>query len=154
MVWYSRLLKNFQFVVIHTVKGFGIVSKADVFLELSCFLYDPADVGNLISGSSAFSKSTLYIWKFWVHEVLKPSLKDFEHNFASISWKRKWQSTPVFLPGKPHGRRSLVGYSPWSRKEDPTEQRYFHFLSFTEWRRRLLWYHTSRTCQGKPAPTS
>ena len=70
MVWYSHLLKNFpQFVVIHTVKGFCIVNKAeaDVFLELSCFFYDPTDVGNLISGSSAFSKTSLYIWKFTVH---------------------------------------------------------------------------------------
>ena len=82
MVWYSHLLKNFpQFVVIHTVKGFGIVNKAelDVFLELSCFFYDPADVGNLISGFSAFSKTSLNIWKFTVHALLKPSLKDFEH---------------------------------------------------------------------------
>ena len=75
MVWYSHLLKNFtQFVVVHTVKGFGIVNKADedVFLELSCFFDDPADVGNLISGSSAFSKTSLNIWKFTVHAVLKP----------------------------------------------------------------------------------
>ena len=75
LVWYSHLLKNFpQFVVIHTVKGFGIVNKAeiDIFLELSCFFDDPADVGNLISGSSAFSKSTLNIWKFVVHVLLKP----------------------------------------------------------------------------------
>ena len=75
MVWYSHLLKNFpQFVVIHTVKGFGIVSKAevDVFLDLSCFFDDPVDVGNLISGSSVFSKSSLNIWKFTVHVLLKP----------------------------------------------------------------------------------
>ena len=87
VVWYFHLLKNFsQFVVIHTVKGVGIVSKAevDVFLELSCFLYDPADVGNLISGSSAFSKSSLNIWKFSVHVLLKSSLKDFEHYLDSI----------------------------------------------------------------------
>ena len=77
MVWHSDLLKNFpQFVVIHTVKGFGIVNKAevDVFLELSCFFYDPTDVGNLISGSSDFSKSSLNIWKFMVHTLLKPGL--------------------------------------------------------------------------------
>ena len=75
MVWYSDLLKNFpQFIVIHTVKGFGIVNKAeiDVFLELSCFFVDPADVGNLISGSSSFSKTSLNIWKFMVHVLLKP----------------------------------------------------------------------------------
>ena len=81
MVRYSHLLKNFpQFVVIHTVKGFGIVNKAVyVFLEFSCFFYDPTDFGNLISGSSAFSKSSLYICKFSVHVLLKPSLKDLEH---------------------------------------------------------------------------
>ena len=75
MVWYAHLFRNFpQFIVIHTVKGFGIVSKAeiDVFLELSCFFDDPADVGSLISGSSAFSKSSLDIWKFTVHVLLKP----------------------------------------------------------------------------------
>ena len=87
MVWYSHLFQNFPlFIVIHTVKGFGIVNKAeiDVFLELSYFFDDPMDVGNLISGSSAFSKSSLYIWKFSVHILLKPSLKAFEHNLASM----------------------------------------------------------------------
>ena len=87
MVWYSHLLKNFpQFVEINTVKGFGLVKKTevDVFLELSCFFYDPMDVGNLIFGSSAFSKFSLYIWKFSVHILLKPSLKDLEHYFASM----------------------------------------------------------------------
>ena len=87
MVWYSHLFQNFpQFGVIHTVKGFGIVSKAevDVFLELSHFSDDPTDVGNLISGSSAFSKSSLNIWKFTVHELLKPGLENFEHYFASV----------------------------------------------------------------------
>ena len=82
MVWYSDLFNNFpQFVVIHTVKGFSVVNKAevDVFLELSCFFYDPVDVGSLISGCSAFSKSSLDIWKFSVHILLKPSLKDFEY---------------------------------------------------------------------------
>ena len=82
MVWYSHLSQNFpQFIMIHTVKGFGIVNKAeiDVFLELSCFLDDPTDIGNLISGSSAFSKSSLNIWKFMVHVLLKPGLEDFEH---------------------------------------------------------------------------
>ena len=82
MVWYSHLLKNFpQFFVIHTVKSFGIINKAeiDVFLELSCFFNDPADVGNLISGSSAFSKTSLNIWKFTVHIFLKPGLENFEH---------------------------------------------------------------------------
>ena len=80
MVWYSHLFQNFpQFPVIHTVKGFGIVNKAeiDVFLELSCFFDDPVDVGNLISGSSAFSKTNLNIWKFTVHVLLKPGLENF-----------------------------------------------------------------------------
>ena len=87
MVWYSHLFQNFpQFIVIHTVKGFVIVNKAEVegFLELSCFFHDPADVGNLISGSSAFSKYSLNIWKFSVHVLLKPSLEDFEHYFVSV----------------------------------------------------------------------
>ena len=87
VVWYSHLFKNFpQFVVIHTVKGFSIVNKAevDVFLELSCFFDDPADVGNLISGSSAFSKSSSNIWKLSVHILLKPGLENFEHYFASV----------------------------------------------------------------------
>ena len=85
MVWYSHLFKNFpQFVVTHTVKGFGIVNKEDVFLEFSCFFYDPTDVGNLISGTSAFYKSRFNIWKFSVHILLKPGLESFEHYFASM----------------------------------------------------------------------
>ena len=87
MVWYSHLLKNFpQFVVIHTVKGFGIVNEAegDIFLEFSCFSYDPMDVGNLISGSFAFSKISLNIWKSMVHVLLKPGLENFEHYFTSM----------------------------------------------------------------------
>ena len=85
MLWYSHLFQNFpQFIVIHTVKGFGIVNKAeiDVFLELSCFFDDPEDVGNLISGSSAFSKTSLNIWKFMVHLLLKPGLENFKHHFT------------------------------------------------------------------------
>ena len=85
VLWYSHLFKNFpQFVVIHTVKGFGAVNKADVFLELSSFFYDPTDDGNLISGSSALSKSSLNIWKFTVHILLKPHLENFEHYFTSV----------------------------------------------------------------------
>ena len=87
LVWYSHLFQNFsQFIVIHTVKGFGIVNKAeiDVFLELSCFFDDPVDVGNLISGSSAFSKTSLNIWKFTVHMFLKPGLENFEHYFPRV----------------------------------------------------------------------
>ena len=87
MVWYSHLFQNFpQFIVIYTVKDFGLVNKAkiDVFLESSCFFDDPADVGNLISGSSAFSKTSLNIWKFMVHVLLKPGLENFELYFASV----------------------------------------------------------------------
>ena len=87
MVWYCYFFKNFpQFVVIHTVKAFGVVNKAevDVLLELSPFFDDPADVGNLISGSSAFSKTSLTIWNFMVHILLKPCLENFEHYFASV----------------------------------------------------------------------
>ena len=87
MVWYSHLFQNFpQFIVIHTVKGFGMVNKAevDIFLEFSCFVDDPMDVGNLISGSSAFSKFSLNVWKFKVHILLKPGLENFEHYYASV----------------------------------------------------------------------
>ena len=87
VVWYSHYFQNFpQFVVMHTVKGFGIVKRAeiDVFLELSCFFDDPADVGNLLSGSSAFSKTSLSIWKFTVHILLNPGLENFEHYFTSV----------------------------------------------------------------------
>ena len=97
VVSYSCLFQNFpQFIVIHTVKGFGIVNKAvvDVFLELSYFFDDPADVGNLISGSSAFSKSSLNVRKFTVHVLLKPGLENFEHHFTrlKVSVKCAWQT--------------------------------------------------------------
>ena len=117
VVWDSHLFQNFpEFVVVHTVKGFGTVNKAevDVLQELSCFFDDPMDVGNLIFGSSAFSKSSLNIWKFTVHILLKPGLENFEHYFTSM-WRRQWHPTPVLLPGKSHGWRSLVGCSPWGR---------------------------------------
>ena len=87
MIWYSHFFQNFpQFVVIHTVKGFSVVNKAkvDVSLEFPCLFHDPVDVGNLISGSSAFSKSSLNIWKFLVHMLLKPSLENFEHFLARM----------------------------------------------------------------------
>ena len=87
MVWYCHLFQNFlQCVVIHRVKGFGVVNKAevDVFLEFSCFFYDSMDVGNLISGSSGFSKTSLNIWKFMVHVLLKPGLENFKHYFDSV----------------------------------------------------------------------
>ena len=86
MVWYSHLFNNFlQFVVLHTAKGFGIANKAevDVFLEHSCYFYYPVNVGNLISGSSAFSKTSLNIWMFTVHVLLKPGLEHFQHSFYS-----------------------------------------------------------------------
>ena len=87
MVWYAHLLQNIpQFIVIHTVEGFGVVNKAeiDVFLELSCFFYDKVDISNLISGSSSFSKTSLNIWKFSVHLLLKPGLENFENYFTSV----------------------------------------------------------------------
>ena len=85
VVWYSHLFQNFpQFVVIHTVEGFGIVNKAKVVVFLELIFYVPANVDNLISGSSAFLTSSLYIWKFSVHVLLKPNLEDFEHHFASV----------------------------------------------------------------------
>ena len=87
MIWYTHFFKNFpQFVVIHTVKGLGIVNKAEVdfFWNSLTFFEDPADVGNLIAGSSAFSKTSLYIWKFTVHVLLKPGLENFEHYFTSV----------------------------------------------------------------------
>ena len=91
VVWYSHLLKNFpQFFMIPTIEDFSVVNEAevDIFLELSCFLHDPMNLGNLISGSSASLKPTLYIWKFSVHVLLKPSLKDFEYNFASTWYEQ------------------------------------------------------------------
>jgi len=87
VVWYSLLFKNFPlFVVTHTVKSFSVVNEAevDIYLEFTCFSYYPMDAGNLVFGSSAFSKSSLYIWKFLVHVLLKPSLKNFEHYLASM----------------------------------------------------------------------
>ena len=87
VVWYSHLFQNFpRFIMIHTVKGFSLVNEAevDVFLERACFFYDPTDVGNLSSGSSAFSKSSLNIWNFMVYILLKPGLENFEHFFASV----------------------------------------------------------------------
>ena len=201
VVWYFHLFQNFsQFIVIHTVKGFGIVNKAeiDVLLELSCFFDDPADVSNLISGSSALSKSSLNIWKFTVHVFLKPDLESFEYYFnvcemfehlcssLSILWhclslglecKRTfsspvataefskfagilsaalsqhhlvgfevakvefnhlhWHQTPVLLPGKSHGWRSLVGCSPWgSLRVGHNCTTSLSLFTFMHWRRK------------------
>ena len=104
VVWYFHLFQNFpQFIVIHTVKGFGIVNKAEmeVFLELSCFFHDPMDVGNLISGSSVFSKTSLNIWKFTVHVLLKPGLENFKHCFTSM-----WDECNCAFPYK----SDITGY--------------------------------------------
>src|SRR5574337_630006 len=101
VVWYSHLFQNFpQFIVIHTVKGFGIVNKTeiDVFLEFSCFFHDPADVGNLISDSSAFSKTSLNIRKFTVHILLKPGLENFEHYFTSVRSRKTSISALLTMP--------------------------------------------------------
>src|SRR5574337_943528 len=99
VIWNSHLLQNFpQFILIHTVKGFGIVKKAeiDAFLELSCFFHDPVDIGNLISGFSAFSKTSLNIRKFTVHILLKPGLENFKHYFSHIFKKiKRWPDCPV-----------------------------------------------------------
>ena len=105
VIWYSHLFKNFpQFVVIHTIKGFSVVNEAevDVFLEFSLFFYDPTDVGNMISCSSAFSKSSLDIQKFFVHELLKPSLENFEHYFASVFSSVLFSSSVVSNSLPPH----------------------------------------------------
>ena len=110
-VWYSQLFKNFpKVVVIHTVKGFGVVNEpeVDVFLELSCFFDDPTDVGNLISGSSAFSKSSLYIWKFLVHVPLKLSLKEFEPYLASMWNEHNW--TVVWTQGQQDSENGNLSY--------------------------------------------
>ena len=152
MLWYSHLFQNFpQFLVMHTVKGFGIVNKAeiDVFLELSCFFHDSADVGNLISGSSAFSKPILNIWKFTVHVLLKPGLENFEHYFTSVwdecncavvwalfdiafpwDWNENWP-----FPEKPYSS-GKVGNLYWLLK----------FVVNGTWRSGLLWMKTDKYC--------
>ena len=128
MVWYSHPFKNFpQFVVIHTVKVFGIINKVelDVFLELSCFFNDTTDAGNLISGSSAFSKSSLNIWMFTVHLLLKPDLDNFEHHFARRAAAKSLQSCLILcdprdssLQGSP-----VPGQEHWSGLPFPSSMR-------------------------------
>ena len=155
VVWYSHLFKNFpQFVVIHPKALVQSIKQKLMFFCNSCFFDDPMDVGDLISGSSAFSKSRLNIWNFTVHILVKPGLENLEHHFTSvwdslvaqtvkcllpcsrprfdpwvgkIPWRRKWQPTAVLLPWEFHGWRSLVGYSWWGRKESDTTER----LNFT-----------------------
>ena len=119
VVWYSHLFQNFQqFVVIHTVKGFGVVNEAkiDVFLELSCFFDDPMDVGNLISDSSAFSKSNLNIWMFLVHVLLKPHLENFEHYFASVwdecNYVVVWTFVGIAFLWEENGYKYMCGWVP------------------------------------------
>ena len=110
VVWYSHLFKSFpQFIVIHAVKGFGIVNKAeiDVFLELSSFFHDPADVGNLVSGSSAFSKTSLNIRKFTVHMLLKPGLENFEHYFTSVWDECNWNANQNYNEISPHTSQNV-----------------------------------------------
>ena len=152
VVWYFHLLKNIpQFVVIHTVKGFGIVNEAevDVFLEFSCFFCDPVDVDNLISDSSAFSKSSLKIWKFLVHVLLKPCLENFEHYFANMWVSEVAQSCPTLwdlvdcsLPGSSvHGilqarilEWAAISFSRGSsRPRDRTQVSHFGGRHFNLW---------------------
>ena len=137
VVWYSHLFQNFpQFIVIHTVKGFGIVKKAeiDVFLELSCFFDDPAGVGNLISGSSAFSKTSLNIWKFTVHVLLKPGLENFEHYFASM-----WNECNCVVVWAFFGISFLWNWN---------ENRPFPVLSSHCWIFQICWHIECRTFTG------
>ena len=130
MTWYSHLFKNFpQFAVIHTVKGFGVVNKAEVnvFLELSFFFYDPVDVGNLISGFSAFSKTSLNIRKFTVHVLLKPGLENFEHYFTSV-WSSLVAQRLKCLPGMQETWVRSLG------PEDPLEKEMATHSSTLAWR--------------------
>ena len=153
VVWNSYLLQNFpHFIVIHTVKGFGIVNKAevDVFLELSCFFHDPADISNLVSCSSAFSKTSLNIWKVTVHVLLKPGLENFEHYFTSMwdecncavvwaffgiaflwDWNENWPF-PVLWPLLSFP--NVLAY--WVQN--------FHSIIFQDW----MWGNYSRTYPG------
>ena len=139
VIWYSHLFKNFpQSVVIHTVQGFSIVNEADVFLEFSFFFYNSADVGNLIFGSSAFSKSSLNIWKFSVHVLSKPSLENFEHYFASMwdecNWEvveHSWASLVAQLVKNPLAMRETWVWSlGW---EDPLEKGMATHSSILAW---------------------
>ena len=131
VVWYAHLFQNIpQFIVIHTVKGFSIVDKAeiDVFLELSCFFHDPSDVGNLISGSSAFSKTSLNIRKFMVHIFLKPGLENFEHYFTSRQVKIK-RHCKKYLSSIPQSSRSPTTTKIWyCHKPEWTKKRWIKWL--------------------------
>ena len=138
VVWYSHLFQNFsQFIVIHTVKGFGIVNKAetDIFLELSCFFDYPADVGNLISGSSAFSKTSLNIWKFTVQVLLKPGLENFENYLLACKIVQLWGSLSILWHCLSLGLEwKLTFSSPWPLMSFPDSLtywvQYFHSIIF------------------------
>ena len=137
VVWYSHLFQNFpQFIVIHTVKGFGIINKTeiDVFLELSCFFDDPANVGNLISGSSAFSKTSLNIWKFTVHVLLKPGLENFEHYFASV-WN-ECNCAVVWEKGMANHFSIPALRIPWTVWRSSLPKNIFNWLIFKKEQRR------------------
>ena len=130
MVWYSHLFQNFpQFVVIHTFERLSVVNEAkvDVFFELACFFGDPSDVGNLISGTSAFSKSSLNIWKFLVYILLKPSLEKFEHYFASM-WASLVAQMEKCLPAMREARVRSLGW------EDPLAEGMATHSSIPAWR--------------------
>ena len=136
VVCYSHVLKNCpQFLVIHTVKGFGVVNKAeiDVFLELSCFFDDPEDVGNLISGSSAFSKPSLYNWKFSVHVLLKPGLEKFENYFPRV-WS-EWSHSVVSNSLQPHGLYPARLSYPWDFTGKNTRVGCHSFFRESSWPR-------------------
>ena len=159
VVWYAHLFQNFpQFIVIHTVKGSGIVNKAeiDIFLELSCFFHDPSDAGNLISGSSAFSKTSLYIWKFTVHVLLKPGLENFKYYFASM-WDKYnravvwaffgiaflWDMNEKFANFK-QSSRGIFPTSPWPEVVMAIKQR-----SVVFWAEKSRWLHLQCFCGCK-----
>ena len=135
MVWYSHVFQNFpQFLVIHTVKGFGIVNKTEIyiFLALSCFFDDPRDVGNLISGSSPFSKSSLNIWKFTVHVLLKPGLQ-LSYDLAAVAAAKSLKSCPTLCdptdsspPGSPIPGMILLSYCKYTSRENHNLKRYLH----------------------------
>ena len=134
MVWYSHLFQNFpQFIVIHTVKGFGIVNKAeiDIFLELSCFFHDPADVGNLISGSSVCSKTSLDIWKFMVHVLLKPGLEILSITLLPCVLGcnlKNDRMISVCFQGKPFNIKVIQAYAPTSNNEEVEVEQFSELL--------------------------
>ena len=145
VVWYSHLLKNFpQFIVIHTVKGFGVVNKAEiyVFIELSCFFDDPVTVGNLISGSSAFYKTNLNIWKFTVQVFLKPGLENFEHYFTSVWYVQLCGSLSILCHCLPLGLEWKLTFS--SPMATAKFSKFALILSAMLSQHHLPWFETAR----------